>query len=201
MALHLERDGKTFTEVEHARILARALQHAGPSTGQTLQEQRGVLVPAVLRPEQGEDGELEVVRLALEQGDDAIELPVREAELAVNWRFRDGAQAVSLPAGSAALGCRGGLSGCFSVTRQRRPSGPHAVAPHGYGRRRVPPRRRSPAPPAAIWGSSFMWIRLGVDELEPSVVVLCRTASGRWCCSHSSSVAAGCGRSVTPWCR
>ena len=51
-----------------------------------------MLVPAVLRPEQREHGQLEVVRLALQQGDDAIELPVREAELAMDRLFRDGAQ-------------------------------------------------------------------------------------------------------------
>jgi hypothetical protein len=39
-----------------------------------------VLVAAVLRPEEREDRQLEVVRLALEQIDDAVELPVREAE-------------------------------------------------------------------------------------------------------------------------
>jgi len=37
----------------------------------------------VLRPEQREDRQLEVVRLAFEQVDDAIELPVREAERAM----------------------------------------------------------------------------------------------------------------------
>ena len=57
-----------------------------------------MLVAAVLRPEEREDGELEVVRLALEQRDDTGELPVREAELAVEWLFHDGAQAVSLTA-------------------------------------------------------------------------------------------------------
>jgi hypothetical protein len=48
-----------------------------------------VLVAAVLRPEQREDGELEVVRLALQQLPDAVELPVREAELAMERLFRD----------------------------------------------------------------------------------------------------------------
>ena len=51
-----------------------------------------MLVAAVLRPEQREDGELEVVRLALQQLLDTGVLPVREAELAVEWLFRDGAQ-------------------------------------------------------------------------------------------------------------
>jgi hypothetical protein len=55
-----------------------------------------VLVPAVLRPEEREDGELEVVRLSAEQLDDTVELPVREAELAVERMCRSGAQAASL---------------------------------------------------------------------------------------------------------
>jgi hypothetical protein len=43
-----------------------------------------VLVAAVLRPEEREDRQLEVVRLALEQLDDARELPVGQTEGAVN---------------------------------------------------------------------------------------------------------------------
>jgi hypothetical protein len=43
----------------------------------------------VLRPEQREDRELEVIRLAPEQVDDSIELLVRQAELAVQLLFRD----------------------------------------------------------------------------------------------------------------
>jgi hypothetical protein len=46
-----------------------------------------VLVAAVLRPEQREDGELEVVRLALEQLLDTVELPVGQAEGAVERLF------------------------------------------------------------------------------------------------------------------
>jgi len=42
-----------------------------------------VLVAAVFRPEQGEDGELEVVRVAREQLPDAVELLVRQAQGAV----------------------------------------------------------------------------------------------------------------------
>jgi hypothetical protein len=42
----------------------------------------------MLRPEQGEHGELEVVRCSVEQLPDAIELVVGEAEAAVK-RFRD----------------------------------------------------------------------------------------------------------------
>jgi hypothetical protein len=42
-----------------------------------------VLVPAVLRPEKGENGQLEVVRPTAQQTPDAVEFPVREAERAV----------------------------------------------------------------------------------------------------------------------
>jgi hypothetical protein len=61
-----------------------------------------VLVAAVLTPEEREDRELEVVRVALEQRDDASELPVREAEPAMERVFRNGAQAASLAPGSVA---------------------------------------------------------------------------------------------------
>jgi hypothetical protein len=65
-----------------------------------------VLVTAVLRPEQGEDLELEVVRLAVEECDDAGELPVREAEPTMERVFRDEAQTASLAPGSVATtGC------------------------------------------------------------------------------------------------
>ena len=46
-----------------------------------------MLVAAVLRPEQREDGELEVVRLPLQQLDDARELPVGETERPVQRLF------------------------------------------------------------------------------------------------------------------
>ena len=39
-----------------------------------------------------------MVRLPLEQRDDSVELPVRQAELAMERLFRDGAQNVSLAA-------------------------------------------------------------------------------------------------------
>ena len=47
-----------------------------------------MLVAAVLRPEQREDRQLEVIRLAFEQVDDAIRLLVREAECAVKGAER-----------------------------------------------------------------------------------------------------------------
>jgi len=56
-----------------------------------------VLVAAVLGPEEREDGELEVVRLALEQLANPVELGVRETEDAVqSLRRRDRAQAANL---------------------------------------------------------------------------------------------------------
>jgi hypothetical protein len=74
------------------------LQHALARAWQALEQKRRVLVAAVLRPEEAEDGELEVVRLAREERADSLELPVREAECAVERRFRCAAQAVSLSA-------------------------------------------------------------------------------------------------------
>ena len=43
-----------------------------------------MLVAAMLRPEQREDGELEVVRVTAEQLPDTVRLPVRETKSAVN---------------------------------------------------------------------------------------------------------------------
>jgi hypothetical protein len=51
-----------------------------------------VLVAAVFRPEQREDGELEVVRVAVEELPDAVVLAVGEAERPVERLFRDGRQ-------------------------------------------------------------------------------------------------------------
>jgi hypothetical protein len=53
-----------------------------------------VLVGAVLRPEQRENGELEVVRLALEQPADTLKLPVGEAKGPVQRLFGDARQRV-----------------------------------------------------------------------------------------------------------
>jgi drug/metabolite transporter (DMT)-like permease len=116
----------------------------------------------VLRPEEREHRELEVVRLALEQRDDVVEFPVREAEPAVERCFRDGAQDVILPAAPA--------------TSRRFPEGLPVLA----ARVALVTRRDALLLLllSAIWGSSFMFIRLGVDELEPSVVVLARTVVG-----------------------
>ena len=64
VALDLEGDGLALAEVDHAGVLAGALEHALARGGKPLQQRCRVLVAAVLGPEQREDGELEVVRVA-----------------------------------------------------------------------------------------------------------------------------------------
>jgi len=53
-----------------------------------------VLVPAVLRPEEREDGELEVVRVAAEKLPDSFRLPVGETKGAVERLLSDLRQAI-----------------------------------------------------------------------------------------------------------
>jgi hypothetical protein len=83
VALDLERHGLTVAEVDDAGVLARPLEDARAGCRQPPEQRRRVLVRAVLRPEQREDRELEVVRLALEQLADAVQLVVGQAERAV----------------------------------------------------------------------------------------------------------------------
>jgi drug/metabolite transporter (DMT)-like permease len=115
----------------------------------------------VLGPQQREDGQLEVVRLPFQQLLDPGVLPIREAELAVKGLFRDRAQKSILAAGSA------------------------GTAPHTRRGRCVYPRQAVSRRDAlllvllsAIWGASFLFIKLGVDVLAPSVVVLGRLVFG-----------------------
>ena len=89
MALDFEGDGLALAEVDDARVLARALEDARRLGREAFEEKRRVLVAAVLGPEEREDGELEVVRLALEQLLDTVELPVRQAEGTVERLFGD----------------------------------------------------------------------------------------------------------------
>jgi hypothetical protein len=86
--LHLERQGLAVAEVDHARVLARALEYGVAPGGQPLQQQRRMLVAAVLRPEEGEDRELEAVRIPAEQLHDPGELPVRQPQRTVQRLFR-----------------------------------------------------------------------------------------------------------------
>ena len=92
VALDLERDRLAVAEVEHAGVLAGALEDAGAGRRQAREQACRVLVRAVLRPEEGEDGELERIRVPAEQVADALEFPVREAECPVERLFRDGRQ-------------------------------------------------------------------------------------------------------------
>src|SRR5207245_1906651 len=89
VALDLERHRLALAEVDDARVLARPLEDARGRGGQAAEEPRRVLVRAVLRPEQREDGELEVVRLAAQQLADSVELPVGQAEGAMERLFGD----------------------------------------------------------------------------------------------------------------
>ena len=77
VALDLEGDRLALAEVDHARVLARPLEDARARRREALQQQRRVLVAAVLRPEEREDGELEVVRVAAQQLLDALAAPRR----------------------------------------------------------------------------------------------------------------------------
>ena len=90
----LNATANAVAEIEHARVLTGPLEDAIACGRQTSQQQRGVLVAAVLRPEQREHCELEVVRIALQQFADSLVLAVREPEGAVERLFGDPRQGV-----------------------------------------------------------------------------------------------------------
>jgi hypothetical protein len=92
VALDLEADGEAVAEVEDAGVLAGPLEDARALAREALQEARRVLVAAVLRPEEREGGQLEVVGVAPEQRADTFEFPVGEAECAVERLLDDAAQ-------------------------------------------------------------------------------------------------------------
>jgi hypothetical protein len=94
VALDLERHGLALAEVDDARVLAGALEDSRRARGEALQKQGRVLVAAMLRPEEREDCELEVVRLPLEQLLDTVEFPVGQAEGAVERLFCNPRQAI-----------------------------------------------------------------------------------------------------------
>jgi hypothetical protein len=104
--LDLERNRLAFAEIDHARVLARALQDAVALRRQPLEQDGRVLVAAVLGPEQREDRELEVVRLAFEEAPDSLELTVRESERAVQRLFRNLRQEASVSTASAVASAR-----------------------------------------------------------------------------------------------
>jgi hypothetical protein len=100
VALDLECDRLSVAEVDDARVLARALEDARRLRREAPQEQRRVLVAAVLRPEKREDGELEMVRLPLEQLLDTVEFPVGQSEGAVERLFGDPRQRIESSPGA-----------------------------------------------------------------------------------------------------
>ena len=97
VGLDLERDRDALAEVDHARVLARTLQHPLAARGEPLEQRGRVLVAAVLGPEQREHGQLEVVREAPKQVADTVEFAVGQPETAME-RFRDRAQGSSVSA-------------------------------------------------------------------------------------------------------
>jgi hypothetical protein len=100
VALDLERDRLAVAEVDDAGVLAGTLEDARRVGREVLQEERRVLVAAVLRPEEREDGKLEVVRLALEQLLDTVEFPLGQSEGAVERLFGDPRQRIESSPGT-----------------------------------------------------------------------------------------------------
>ena len=116
-----------------------------------------MLVAAVLRPEQREDHELEVVGVAAEQFPDTVRLPVGETERAVQWLMGGQLRQV--------IQCNRGLGGishsrvAFRFTMwMRRPIVILTVL-------------------ALIWGASFMLIKIADRELTPATLILGRLGS------------------------
>ena len=87
VALDLEGDREPLPDVDDPGVLTGPLEHGRAIRREALQEKRRVLVAAVLRPEQAEHGQLEVVRRAIEETADTVELPVRQAERAMKRLF------------------------------------------------------------------------------------------------------------------
>jgi hypothetical protein len=102
--LDLEGDGRPVAEVEDSRVLAGPLEDALARRREPLQERRRVFVAAVLRPEKGEDTNLEVVRVAPEQLADTTRFPVGQTKSAVDRLGGDLRQVIQCNRG------RGGIS-------------------------------------------------------------------------------------------
>jgi hypothetical protein len=83
VGLDLEGDGRPVAEVEDARVPTGPLQDALAGGREALEKQGRVLVAAVLRPQEGEDRELEVVGVAAEQLPDTLRFPVVQTKGAV----------------------------------------------------------------------------------------------------------------------
>jgi drug/metabolite transporter (DMT)-like permease len=165
VALDLERDRLAAAEVEDTGVLARPLEDALAAAGQPLEQRRGVLVAAVLRPEKREDRELEVVRVAAEQLPDAVQFAVGEPEGAVELlvpNLRQEASVSRLPDGALEIGgkiSRRGPPVRYKQWMSRR----HAVMLAAL---------------SLIWGASFMFIKVAVRQVSPATLVAARVGIG-----------------------
>jgi hypothetical protein len=86
--LDLEGDRLAVADVDDAGVLAGSLKHSFSAGRKPFEQKCRVLVAAVFRPEEREDGQLEVVRVASEQPTNASELLVGQPQRAVQRRFR-----------------------------------------------------------------------------------------------------------------
>ena len=92
VALDLEGKREPAPHVDDAGVLAGSLQHVLPIGRKAAQQAGRVLVAAVLRPQQREDRELEVVWRALEPRLDRLELVVGQPERSMEWLLERGGQ-------------------------------------------------------------------------------------------------------------
>jgi len=76
----LEHDGPTLADVDHAGVLARALDDTRATAGEPAQEGLRSLVGAVLGPENADHPELDLVGGATEQLDDHLVFVAREGD-------------------------------------------------------------------------------------------------------------------------
>ena len=81
VAFHLEDAGIAVADVDHAGILARALQHPRRLGRQLAQMDARGFVGAMLAPHHAEDAELDEARLAVQQALDAAILVVASARV------------------------------------------------------------------------------------------------------------------------
>jgi drug/metabolite transporter (DMT)-like permease len=117
-----------------------------------------MLVAAVLGPEQREDRELEVVRLPAEQVADPLQLAVRQPEGAMKRLFRYRRQVIecSRLTGRVAPRSNSRERLASAQTRMSRNYVPHIAAL------------------AAIWGASYMFIKVADRAFEPATMMLFR---------------------------
>ena len=78
VALDLQGQGESISDVDHASVLTRPLEDVGGAGREPSQEGAGGLVGAVLGPEGGEEPNLRVRGVALEHDEDPIVLFARE---------------------------------------------------------------------------------------------------------------------------